>query len=631
MKTIFISLLVLLTVSAKSQSVPSKFNYQAVARDIQGDLLVNSTINATISILSGSSSGSTVFEEEHFLTTNDYGLFYFRIGEGSVLSGQLNNINWEAQDHFLKVQINGEELSNEQLVSVPYSLSSNNTLSIDGNRVSASTPADGQYLIYNGTTSQWEAQSASANGDNWGSQVVFTDATLSGNGTSSSPLSGFDGNYNNLSNLPVVPTLTSQLTNDNGFLTSEVDGDNTNELITGGILNGTDLEISDAGGTTVVDLSSLVSGDDWGTEFVHTDASMSGDGTTSNPLMVIGDLTDDQTLSYNSATQIISISGGNSISLNINDADNDPVNEIQDLQITADILTITNNGSPTSIDLSGYRELPPSGITGDVLKWNGTNWAPAFDNVDDADNNVLNEIQNLSISGNSIIIDGGGSGFNLSATAPANNQVLGWNNTSGQWEAMNAPPNNIYNSDGTLAADRIITQAGSRISFLPTTTDGFNVANNTFSVDGVNQRVGIGISTPAYKFEVSGDIAQTSQADRFVRAGDNSDLLAAAYGHVQSDGTNSGAGTSNYTVTRLSLGTFQINYTGPRTFVNNTDIVFSAVPDATGNSNIFILNYEVTGTNQIQVNTYRLITAVVLAGSTFATADSAFSFELRIK
>ena len=38
----------------------------------------------------------------------------------------------------------------------------------------------------------------------------------------------------------------------------------------------------------------------------------------------------------------------------VDDADADPTNEIQDLQLLGNILTITNNGTATSIDLSGY-------------------------------------------------------------------------------------------------------------------------------------------------------------------------------------------------------------------------------------------------------------------------------------
>ena len=53
--------------------------------------------------------------------------------------------------------------------------------------------------------------------------------TLSNNGGT---ITVFDGDYNSLVNTPTIPTQTSQLTNNSGFITTEVDGSTTNELQT---------------------------------------------------------------------------------------------------------------------------------------------------------------------------------------------------------------------------------------------------------------------------------------------------------------------------------------------------------------------------------------------------------------
>jgi hypothetical protein len=112
--------------------------------------------------------------------------------------------------------------------------------------------------------------------DNWGSQVVESDATLSGVGTSGDPLG-------------VVGDLTD---------------DQTLSLV------GSDLTISE--GNTVT-LPGTGGGDNWGSQVVESDATLSGVGTSGDPLSVVGDLTDNQTLSL--AGSDLSISGGNSVLL----------------------------------------------------------------------------------------------------------------------------------------------------------------------------------------------------------------------------------------------------------------------------------------------------------------------------
>ena len=54
------------------------------------------------------------------------------------------------------------------------------------------------------------------------------------------------------------------------------------------------------------------------------------------------------------------------------DADADPGNEIQDLQLEGNILTITRNGSATQIDLSPYLDNPGWSRAGDTLSYTGS-------------------------------------------------------------------------------------------------------------------------------------------------------------------------------------------------------------------------------------------------------------------
>lgn len=66
------------------------------------------------------------------------------------------------------------------------------------------------------------------------------------------------------------------------------------------------------------------------------------------PQGIAGDpATDDQTLSTNSAAGNISISGGNTVTLNVNDADANPLNEIQTLTLVGRNLSISGTGGNT--------------------------------------------------------------------------------------------------------------------------------------------------------------------------------------------------------------------------------------------------------------------------------------------
>ena len=110
---------------------PLDVNYQAVARDLNGNALGKQIINVKFGILSNSPTGTLLYEEQHdLIQTNDFGLFSLVIGQGAnTLNGSLPNfssIDWGSAAHYLRVEIdagNGfEQISNAQLLSVPYAL-----------------------------------------------------------------------------------------------------------------------------------------------------------------------------------------------------------------------------------------------------------------------------------------------------------------------------------------------------------------------------------------------------------------------------------------------------------------------------------------------------------------------------
>jgi hypothetical protein len=347
--------------------VPEAFNYQAVVRNTSGEVVANQIVSFRISILQGSESGTVLYAETHTVSTNAFGLVNLKVGNGTLFSGVFSPDGWGATSHFLKVEIDPAggsaytHLGTSELLSVPYAFHAQTvqtdmvedadadptnelqTISLIGSEL---TLSDGGGTVTLPTPS---------GGDDWGTQTVESDATLTGNGTSGDPL-GVVGDLTDNQTLSIVGSdlsisegNTVALPGDDwGTQTVESDatlagvgtladplgvvGDLTDDQTLS--IVGNDLSIS--GGNTVA-----IPGDDWGTQVVQSNSTLSGNGTGSSPLSVNGDLTDDQTLTL--AGDNLSISNGNSV--NIGSADN------QSLSIAGNNLSITNGNTvalPTS-------------------------------------------------------------------------------------------------------------------------------------------------------------------------------------------------------------------------------------------------------------------------------------------
>ena len=292
--------------------VPDAFNYQAVVRNNAGEALANQNVSFKISILQGSASGTVLYAETHTASTNAFGLVNLNVGDGTLVSGVFSPGGWGTTSHFLKVEIDPAggstytHLGTSELVSVPYAFHAQTVQTDMVDDADASPTNELQTISLSGsdlTLSEGGGTvtlPAGGVSDNWGTQAVASDATLSGDGTNGDPLG-------------VVGDLTD---------------DQTLSIV------GNDLSISD--GNTV-----SIPGDDWGTQAAASDATLSGDGTSGDPLGVVGDLTDDQTLGL--AGDILSISNGNTV--NIGSADN------QTLGLAGNNLSISNGNTvalPTS-------------------------------------------------------------------------------------------------------------------------------------------------------------------------------------------------------------------------------------------------------------------------------------------
>ena len=251
--------ILMLSVMTLFAQAPKKFSYQAVVRNASNQLVTNTLVGIRISILQNSATGSVVYSETQMLSTNANGLVTLNIGEGTVVFGNLNNINWGAGTFFLKSEIdpnggsNYSVTSTQQLLSVPYALYANeagNSFSGDYNDLTnrptipqtvGELANDANYITLEQVPAQvnadWNATSGVAeilNKPTIPSVPTVVSAFTNDAGyitgyTETDPVfTSWDKSYNDLTDkptIPTVPTVVSAFTNDAGYLTgySETD------------------------------------------------------------------------------------------------------------------------------------------------------------------------------------------------------------------------------------------------------------------------------------------------------------------------------------------------------------------------------------------------------------------------
>src|SRR6185295_11883697 len=84
---------------------PQGVSYQAVIRDGSGVIMNNQAVTMRFTIHQNTSSGTTVYQETHAVSTNAYGLVTAVLGGGSVVTGTFNTIDWLGDDYYLQVEV----------------------------------------------------------------------------------------------------------------------------------------------------------------------------------------------------------------------------------------------------------------------------------------------------------------------------------------------------------------------------------------------------------------------------------------------------------------------------------------------------------------------------------------------
>ena len=267
-------------ITAMAQS-PSKFNYQAVARDAAGVVVSDGTVGVKVTILSGSATGTEVYSETHSATTNVYGMLNFQIGAGTGATGDISTIDWGSDAHFIKVEMDpaggsSYTVSNtSELISVPYAEYANSALHVDDADADSTNEVQSIMLTGDSLVLSIDGGTVDLSGYDQSAGVAANDSAIGANAADIAT---------NATDIATNATdIATNATDLAAHITADMDVDSTNELITDMVMDGdTMLQITEDGVVHEVDLSALVDDGDWvrsGDTLYNMDDSLIGIGT----------------------------------------------------------------------------------------------------------------------------------------------------------------------------------------------------------------------------------------------------------------------------------------------------------------------------------------------------------------
>ncbi|MCX6333406.1 MAG: collagen-like protein [Bacteroidia bacterium] len=381
-------LIALMTVSFSimgQNTVPMGIHYQAVARNSAGNELANTKISVRFSVISEDPLSTPIFQEVHQnVITSRFGVFSLVIGHGvstgNYKSKSLSEIAWDQANHYLKVEVQFEndymDMGTMPFLAVPYALYAQKSLEPGpagpkgdrGEKGESGDPAsDDQSLSFDGSNLSISGSTSTVS-----LVPLLQNLEVSNDGTGGYNLALTRGNTINLA-------------------TIEKDGDPTNELqnliltqddklkITNSSLD--PVSLSPYRQTLMWDTTAYILGISGTTSNVNlSKLKNDADASPTNEIQDIILKNDSLKISKNSASTGVSLSKylvdndkqalkwdpvkrrlgiiGDTATINLselkNDADASPTNEIQDLQLISNKLSITGKTGAKEINMNDY-------------------------------------------------------------------------------------------------------------------------------------------------------------------------------------------------------------------------------------------------------------------------------------
>ncbi len=204
-----INLILIITVIAQA---PQGISHQAVIRDANNQLVINTQVGVKISILRDNIEGDIVYSETHTPVSNANGLITFVIGQGTVVSGVFADIAWAEGSYFIKTHADPTGGTNytiegvSQILSVPYALHAKTVENL--------TETDPVFSSWDKSTGIEITES----------QIIDLDHF-----TNEDEIDPVFSSWDKSTGIEITE---SQITDLKDYLTEEADGDPTNELQT---------------------------------------------------------------------------------------------------------------------------------------------------------------------------------------------------------------------------------------------------------------------------------------------------------------------------------------------------------------------------------------------------------------
>jgi hypothetical protein len=102
---------------------PNGFNYQAIARESNGEAMKNKPLTVNFSISTTKTGTPQIWCETHNVRTTEFGIFTLTVGSETNNCGNktpLKDLDWKTGEFYLTVKIGDDPPSTQQLLTVPY-------------------------------------------------------------------------------------------------------------------------------------------------------------------------------------------------------------------------------------------------------------------------------------------------------------------------------------------------------------------------------------------------------------------------------------------------------------------------------------------------------------------------------